>query len=125
MDSTCRKNRIRLLGAILVYAIVGIASGIAATHLLSPWKYIVAALPVLPALWFATLFARHIGELDELQRRIQLESLAFAFSAGVVLTLGYGFLQHAGLPIPNWIWVWPLMGVCWLIGKFVAQRRYR
>ena len=125
MDSTCRKNRIRLLGAILVYAIVGIASGIAATHLLSPWKYIVAALPVLPALWFATLFARHIGELDELQRRIQLESLAFAFSAGVVLTLGYGFLQHAGLPIPNWIWVWPLMGVCWLIGKFVAQQRYR
>jgi F0F1-type ATP synthase membrane subunit c/vacuolar-type H+-ATPase subunit K len=125
MDSTCGKNRFRLLGAVLAYAIVGFGSGLAVGYLPSPWKYVVAILPVLPALWFATLFARHVGEMDELQRRIQLESLAFAFSAAVILTLGYGFLQHAGLPTPNWVWVWPLMGVCWLIGKFVAQRRYR
>lgn len=125
MDSACRKTRLRLVGVIAVYAAVAAISGLTATHLSAPLKYIVAALPVLPAMWFATLFARHIGEMDELQRRIQLESLAFAFSAGVVLTLGYGFLQLAGLPIPNWVWVWPLMGVCWLIGKLVAQRRYR
>ena len=125
MDTTCKKNRIRLLGAVFAYAVVGVASGMAVSHLHAPGKYIVALLPVLPALWFATLFARTFGEMDELQRRIQLEALAFAFSAAVILTLGYGFLQHAGLPIPNWVWVWPLMGTCWLIGKFVAQRRYR
>lgn len=125
MDSTCGKNRIRLLGVVFTYAIVGVGSGWAIGHLQAPWKYLVAILPALPALWFAALFARHVGEMDELQRRIQLEALAFGFSAGVILTLGYGFLQHAGLPIPNWIWVWPLMGSCWLIGKLVAQRRYR
>lgn len=125
MDSTCGKNRGHLLGAVIIYAVVGAGSGMAALYLRSPWKYVLAALPVLPAMWFASLFARHIGEMDELQRRIQLESLAFAFSAGIILTLGYGFLQLAGLPIPNWVWVWPLMGICWLIGKFVAQRRYR
>ena len=125
MESTCGRNRIRLLGAVLTYAVVGAASGIAIGHLPVPRKYVVALLPVLPALWFATLFARHFGEMDELQRKIQLEALAFAFSAAVILTLGYGFLQHAGCPIPNWVWVWPLMGTCWVIGKFVAQRRYR
>jgi hypothetical protein len=125
MDSTCGKNRTRLLGAVLTYAIVAVASGMAIGHLSVPWKYVVALLPVLPALWFATLFARHFGEMDELERKIQLEALAFAFSAAVILTLGYGFLQHAGWPIPNWVWVWPLMGMCWLIGKFVARRRYR
>jgi hypothetical protein len=125
MDSTCRKTRISLLGAVFAYAIVAVGSGMSVGHLQAPWKYVVAILPVLPALWFATLFARNFGEMDELQRKIQLEALAFAFSAAVILTLGYGFLQHAGLPIPNWVWVWPLMGVCWIIGKFVAQRRYR
>ena|ERR1035441_8732854 len=125
MDSTCRKNRVRLLGAVLAYAIVGFGSGMVVSHLPIPWKYVIALLPVLPALWFATLFAHTFGEMDELQRKIQLEALAFAFSAAVILTLGYGFLQHAGLPVPNWVWVWPLMGMCWLIGKVLAQRRYR
>ena len=125
MDLTCGPYRTRLLGAMLTYAVVGMASGLAISHLPVPWKYMVALLPMFPALWFASLFARHMGEMDELQRRIQLEALAFGFSAAAVLTLGYGFLQHAGWPIPNWVWVWPLMGTCWLIGKFVAQRRYR
>jgi hypothetical protein len=125
MDTNCGKYRARLFGVIFIYAAVAAASGLAVGHLAVPWKYVVAILPVLPALWFATLFARQFGEMDELQKKIQLEALAFAFSAGVILTLGYGFLQHAGLPIPNWIWVWPLMGICWLVGKLVAQRRYR
>jgi hypothetical protein len=125
MESTCGGNKPQLLAAIFAYAIVGGGSMMAMGHLPAPWKYVVAASPVLPALFFATLYARNIGEMDELQRKIQLESLAFAFSATAILTLGYGFLQHAGLHIANWIWVWPLMGVCWLIGRFLAQRRYR
>jgi hypothetical protein len=48
----------------------------------------VALLPVLPTLWFATLFARNFGEMDELERKIQLEALAFAFSAAVILQDG-------------------------------------
>ena len=125
MESSCGKTRGRLLVALAAYTAVGLGSGIAVGHLPIPWKYIVAILPVLPAWYFASLFARMFGEMDELQRRIQLEALAFGFSAAAVLSLGYGFLQHAGLASPNWVWVWPLMGVCWIIGKFLAQRRYR
>src|ERR1700690_3742534 len=110
MESPCGKTRGRLLGALAAYTAVGLGSGIAVGHLPIPWKYIVAILPVLPAWYFASLFARMFGEMDELQRRIQLEALAFGFSAAAVLSLGYGFLQHAGLGGPTWAWWGPFMG---------------
>ena len=55
----------------------------------------------------------------------QLESLAFGFAGAAALTLTYGFLQNAGLPEVSWIWVWPVMAVCWIIGSLIARRRYR
>jgi hypothetical protein len=63
--------------------------------------------------------------MDELQRRIQLESLAFGFAAAAIATFTYGFLQNAGLPEVSWVWVWPVMAVCWMVGQLVARRRYR
>ena len=71
------------------------------------------------------MFIPFFRELDELQRRIQLEGLAFGFTATAVLTLSYGFLQNAGLPQVNWVWVWPVMGACWSLGLAIARRRYR
>ena len=114
-----------MLGAILLYCLAGVGAYFAVKYLAAPWKYVISAVPVLPAMYFAILVSRSFQEMDELQRRIQLEALAFGFSASAVLTLGYGFLQHAGLRIENWIWVWPVMGVCFIIGKLLAQRRYR
>jgi ABC-type cobalamin transport system permease subunit len=91
----------------------------------APQKYAIAILPVLPALWIPAVVLRFFRELDELQRCIQLEGLAFGFTATAVLTLSYGFLQNAGLPQINWVWVWPVMGVCWAIGLVLARWRYR
>ena len=70
--------------------------------------------------------ARGIRRLDELQQKIQLEALAFAFASTGVLASGYGFLQNAGLPDIDWgTLVWPAMVGLWATGVLIASRRYR
>ncbi|HUV96703.1 MAG TPA: hypothetical protein VMV98_04455 [Acidobacteriaceae bacterium] len=67
-----------------------------------------------------------LSSCNELQIRIHFESLAFAFVGTVLLTLTFGFLQAlAGVPTANWVWVWPLMGTLFLIGKRIAKRKYQ
>jgi hypothetical protein len=41
---------------------------------------------------------RGVGRLDEMQQKIQLEALAFAFAGTGVLASSYGFLVGAGHP---------------------------
>ncbi len=90
-----------------------------------PWKYVIAVLPVLPALGVPFAVVRQCQAMDELQLRIQLESLAFGFALAAIATFTYGFLQNAGLPEVSWVWVWPVMAMCWLVGQLAARRRYR
>jgi hypothetical protein len=89
-----------------------------------PWKYAVAVLPVLPALGVPFAVVGYCKTMDELQLRKQLESLAFGFAAAAIATFTYGFLQNAGLPEVSWVWVWPVMGVCWMLGQLLARWRY-
>jgi hypothetical protein len=124
--SESRKYLVRILGATLVYA----AALVLSIRWLQDnpptvWKYPIAVLPVLPALVIPIAAAHFFRTIDELQRKIQLEGLAFGFIAAAVVTLTYGFLGNAGLPQPNWVWVWPVMGACWVVGLALARRRYR
>ncbi|HZR63734.1 MAG TPA: hypothetical protein VFA85_01230 [Terriglobales bacterium] len=90
-----------------------------------PWRYVIAILPVLPIFLMPALVIEYFRNLDELQKKIQLEALGFAFAATALSTLSYGFLQNAGLPDVNWVWVWPIMAVFWTIGLLAARWRYR
>ena len=90
-----------------------------------PWKYAIAVLPVLPALGVPIGVVRFCQAMDELQRRIQLESLAFGFGAAAIATFTYGFLQNAGLPAVSWVGVWPVMASCCFVGHLFAGRWYR
>jgi len=68
---------------------------------------------------------RSIRRLDELQLKIQLDALAFAFAGTGVLASAYGFLVSAGLPDIDWgTLVWPGMVALWVIGVVIASRRY-
>jgi len=86
------------------------------------------ALAVLQGLASASaviLPIRSIRALDELQQRIQLEALAFAFAGTGILTTMYGFLTNAGLPAIDWgTYVWPLMVLLWAIGVAIGKARY-
>lgn len=109
-----------LYAIVLVLSLTWLKAGVE-----GPWKYAIAVLPVLPALGIPFAVVRYCQAMDELQRRIQLESLAFGFGAAAIATFTYGFLQNAGLPEVSWVWVWPVMGTCWIVGNLVARRRYR
>jgi hypothetical protein len=116
----------RILGATLLYAAALVLSIRWLQHNPpAPWKYPIAILPVLPALLIPVAAAHFFRVMDEMQRRIQLEGLAFSSVATAVLTLTYGFLGNAGLPQLSWVWVWPVMGVCWAVGLALARRRYQ
>ena len=90
-----------------------------------PEKYFIAVLPMLPTLGVPIAAVCYCRTLDELELRKQLESVTFGFMVTAIVTFTYGFLQYAGLPDVNWVWVWPVMGVSWLVGRAVAWLRYR
>jgi hypothetical protein len=71
----------------------------------------------------AVLRMRH---LDEMQRRIQLESIALAFAIGASVVTGWGYFEHAGAPRADWgLWLWPFFVLAWLAALIATRRRYR
>jgi hypothetical protein len=79
-------------------------------------------------IWLVAAELRLIRRLDELQRRIQLEALAFAFpvSVGLLLLLGL-FQRFMTLPVDDLSYrhVWPLMVLAYFVGLAVARGRYQ
>lgn len=90
----------------------------------APWRYAVALLPMIPAVGVLVAVLRQLRRMDELQRQIQFEALAFAFAGTALITFGYGFVENVGLPHLSWFFVWPIMAVLWVIGSAIAARRY-
>jgi hypothetical protein len=93
-------------------------------HEHSPLRFLLAVLPVVPAAFAMWAAIRYFRGLDELQRRIQFEGLAFSFLATCLIALSWGFLQNAGLPHADVIWVAPLLIGLWGVGTCVAKLRY-
>ena len=89
------------------------------------WRIPLALLPVIPAIFAMLAYIRFVGRMDELQRRIQFEGIAFGFGGAGFLTFSYGFLEIVGFPRISMIWVFPLMIVLWGIGLAIASRRYQ
>ena len=74
-------------------------------HVTAWWRYVLFVLPVVPLVCVAWTVARLMSDTDELQRRIQLEALAFAFGAGSLVTFTHGLPQATGLPEVSWLFV--------------------
>jgi hypothetical protein len=87
----------------------------------------VAIAPVPVFAWVLWNVSRGIGLMDELQRRIQLEALAFAFPITLVLLMTLGLLELAvGLNTDDWSYrhVWPFVVAFYIAGLARAKRRY-
>ena len=91
-------------------------------------RVLVALLPALLIVWIMRAFVRYVGDADELQRRIELESGAVA---GLAVSAGYmaaGFLQTANLiDVPSkvaMLWVFPMLCFTYGIAKVFVARRY-
>lgn len=126
MNQSCRTFQKQGLLALSLYVVVLILSlEIISKFHVGWWKFPIAVAPILPCLLFVRALMARFSRCDELQMKIHLQSLAFAFAGTAILTLTYGFLQNVGFPKANWVWVWPLMGSLWAIGAAIAQQRYR
>jgi hypothetical protein len=92
------------------------------------WTRVVAALSPVPFA-AAALFTlvRTARELDELERRIQLEALAFAFILSLLLLMTLGLMELA-VPLNRDDWsyrhVWAMLPTLYFLGLVLARRRY-
>jgi hypothetical protein len=53
-----------------------------------------------------------------------LESLAFSFAVTAFGTFAWGFAEVAGAPKLPTFGIWPVMAALWIVGGFIAHRRY-
>ena len=91
------------------------------------WLVIIVLTPVIPAALFLFYFIAGMKELDELQRRIQLEALAFAYPLALLMLITLGLLEFVVQLNPNdWSYrhVWQYLVLFYLIGLIMAKRRY-
>ena len=119
-------------GRFLVFTLIGAVVVIAAAWLSK--RFPVGSAPrlafasieavVLAAVIVASIVA--IRRLDELQQRIQYQSIALAFAVTGVLISVQGILEKAGLPSFEWgLWAWPVMVACWMVALWFVRRRYQ
>jgi hypothetical protein len=70
------------------------------------WRYPVALLPVIPALWVLRAVIRHLGRIDEMQRALHIDGMAAGFGVAMITSITIGFLALAGLDTNRWgTWV--------------------
>jgi len=90
----------------------------------SPWRYLWALLPVVPAGWTVRAVLRHIHRIDDYQRLLLLRGLGVGFATAMIASLTLGFLGIAGLPMRLGGWVIYGTGMSgWIVGAHFAQKR--
>ena len=66
------------------------------------WKYPVALVPVVPAIWGMFAIGRHAARIDEMQRSMLLDGVAVGFGVAMLTAVTLGFLTMAGLDANRW-----------------------
>ena len=128
--SSTRSGNLRLAAAAIAWFVTYFAArGFLENPASAAWvRVLVALLPVPFFVATLTLVVRGARDLDELQRRIQLEALAIAFLVTIVFLMTIGLLQRAiALPFEDWSYlhVWAYLPVFYFAGVAIASRRYR
>jgi hypothetical protein len=87
----------------------------------------IALLPTPFFVWWLWTWMKGVSEMDELERRIELEALAFAFPAGGVFLAAMGLLDVAVALNPDDFSLrhtWLMLPMLYYIGLWRAKRRY-
>jgi hypothetical protein len=82
-------------------------------------------LPVLPYMLFFAAMVRSVLKMDEMQKRICLESASVAFLLTLILTAFFGGNEQAGVGRPPWEEVGSFMMLLWAGSYAVSAWRYR
>jgi hypothetical protein len=93
-----------------------------------PLRLLIALFPVPFFIWYLVTWTKGVARMDELQRRIELEALGFAFPAVLVVLMTMGLLDVAITLPPDDFSLrnsWLLLPMLYYIGLWRAQRRYQ
>lgn len=93
----------------------------------APLRVLVALLPTPFFAWYLWTWMKGVALADELQRRIELEALGFAFPAALVVLMTIGLLDVAQVLDPNDFSLrhaWLMLPLLYYIGLAIAKRRY-
>jgi hypothetical protein len=82
-------------------------------------------LPLVPAALFWVALVHTIQKMDELQKRIWLESVFIAFMVTVALTFVYAGLERAGIHRAPWDDIGSSMMLLWGCAYVFCAWRYR
>jgi signal transduction histidine kinase len=88
----------------------------------------IALLPTPFFVYYLWTWMKGVSEMDELQRRIELEALGFAFPASLVFLATLGLLDVAMTLKPDafsFRHTWLMMPMLYYIGLWRAQRKYQ
>ena len=115
-------------GALFAASYVGAAMALKSLEMSSGVRIAVALSPLPFFAAFLVAELRVLRRVDELERRIQLEALAIAFPAAVLLLMALALLERA-IPLSpqNWSYrhVWSFLPLIYFAGLGIARRRYR
>ena len=123
-----RSGRVLLAGATWLIVYVAARLALEQAPLDTPARFALSLAPLFAFFWFVWVVQRAVKDADELQRLVQLQALALAFSTTicVLMTLGLMEIVHGGrLELPPlrdfWAVLPPLYAICYA----VAYQRYR
>lgn len=85
----------------------------------------VALIPMIGIVALVVAVMRGLWRMDELQQRIQLDALAFAFMVSALVTISWGFVETTGVQPLSGFALWPIMAGSWIAGQLIVRRRYR
>jgi len=130
VEATRRVYGVRLLTAGLLWvSIYLMARGLLAMDIGSSLvRGAIALAPVPFFVWYLLTWTRGLQHMDELQRRIELEALGFAFPAALVLLMTLGLLDVAITLNPDDFslrHIWAMLPLLYYVGLWRAKARYQ
>jgi hypothetical protein len=128
LEQTRRMYGVRLLVRGLLWASVYLlAHGLLMQKMPLPLRLAVALLPLPFFFWYLWTWMRGVAEMDELERRVELEALGFAFPAAVISLMTIGLLDLATALDSETFSIhhlWLMMPMLYYVGLWRAKRRY-
>ena len=90
----------------------------------SPWRFLWAVLPVVPALWIVRAVLRHVRRMDDYYWLFLLQALGGGFAVAMIASVTLAFLEIAGLSVPGVGWIIYGAGMLgWIVSGAVVGRR--
>lgn len=125
-----RRYHMELAPPMLAYVVVMLCWRYLLASVHANWiRVLVALLPALLLMFVVRAVARFVRDSDEMQRRIELESIAIAAGLVSMAYMTAGFLESAQLiAVPAsaaMIWVFPVLCITYGLTKAINARRYQ